>query len=104
MMAISLLASALMAGAVAAAIAAAPLAGADVPDSAQGSAATEAGQRGPNAAAVKPPRSVPNNATSDYSSSQIPQGWRNDALWAKPGAPGSNQFGTAKRPPVIALD
>lgn len=103
-MPISLLTPAAIAGAIAAAIALAPLAGADTKepaaDSAAGSAST---QRGPDAAKVKP-RPAPNSATSDYSSSQIPQGWRNDALWARPGTPGSNPFGSGKRPPVIALD
>ncbi|MEI6251543.1 MAG: hypothetical protein WCP30_01920 [Mycobacteriaceae bacterium] len=103
-MAISLLAPAVLAGAVAAAIVLAPMASADSKDSATDPVAgAESTQRGPNAAKVKP-RSVPNNATSDYSSSQIPQGWRNDALWARPGTPGSNPFGAGKRPPVIALD
>jgi hypothetical protein len=99
-MAISLLTTAVLAGAVAAAIGLAPAAGAEpgaVTDSVAGAEST---QRGPNAAKVKP-RSVPNNTTSDYSSSQIPQGWRNDALWARPG---SNPFGTGTRPPVVALD
>jgi len=104
-MAISLLASALLAGTVAAAIGLAPAATADSRDSITDSVAgAESIQRGPNAAKVKPPRSIPNSATSDYSSSQIPQGWRNDALWARPGTPGSNPFGSGNRPPVVALD
>jgi hypothetical protein len=108
-MAISLLTPAVLAGAIAAAIALAPVAGAEPGDSATGDSATgssenaASAQRGPNAAKVSP-RPGPNSATTDYSSSQIPQGWRNDALWARPGTPGSNPFGSGKRPPVIALD
>ena len=90
-----------VAGAIAAAIALAPLAGADTRDAAPDSASSESTQRGTNAFSPKQ-RSAPNGATSDYGSSQIPQGWRNDAVWARPGA--SNPFGTGKRPPVIALD
>ena len=102
-MAISFLAPAILAGALAGAIAMAPVAAADSrgagPDA---SASSESVKRGPNA--VKPkPRPAPNSATTDFNSSKIPQGWRNDALWARPGA--SNPFGaTGKRPPVIALD
>ena len=103
-MAISFLAPAILAGAVAAAIGLAPAAAAEPKDSPTDPVASaESTQRGPNAAKVKP-RPAPNSATTDYSSSQIPQGWRNDALWAKPGTPGSNPFGSGKRPPVIALD
>jgi hypothetical protein len=109
-MATPLLIPAVLAGAVAVAIAVAPVAGADAADSLSASEAVadSAGQgsvrQGPKAVPAKPGRSVPNSATSDYSSSQIPQGWRNDALWARPGTPGSNPFGAGKRPPVIALD
>ena len=103
-MATLFLAPTLLAGAVAAAIGLAPAAAADRTDSPTDSAASaESPQRGPNKAAPKP-RSAPNTATTDFSTSQIPQGWRNDALWARPGTPGSNPFGTGKRPPVIALD
>jgi len=103
-MAISLMAHAVLASAIAAAIATAPVAGADLGDSATGSSEDAVvTDRGPNAA--KPnPRPAPNSATTDYGSSQIPQGWRNDALWARPGTPGSNPFGSGTRPPVIALD
>jgi hypothetical protein len=103
-MAISLLTPAVLAGAIAASIVMAPMAGADLGDSATGSAevpvSTELGPK-----ATKPStRSAPNTATTDYSSSQIPQGWRNDALWARPGTPGSTPFGSGARPPVVALD
>ncbi len=106
-MATPLLIPAVLAGAVAVAIAVAPVAGADAADSLSGSEAVadSAGQGSVRQGVpAKPGRSVPNSATSDYSSSQIPQGWRNDALWARPGTPGSNPFGSGKRPPVIALD
>jgi len=103
-MAISLLAPAILAGAVAAAIGLAPAASADSRDSAiDPVAGAESTKRGPNAAKVKP-RQAPNTATTDYTSSQIPQGWRNDALWARPGTPGSSPFGSGGRPPVVALD
>lgn len=94
-MAISLLTSALLAGSFAAAVAFAPVAMADEgPDTVS---------RGPNAAEVKK-RPGPNAGTNDYSSRQIPQGWRNDAVWGNPSKPGSNPFGKGPRPPVIALD
>lgn len=103
-MAISFLAPAILAGALAGAIAMAPVAAADSRDvGPDKSSRSESVDRGPHA--VKPkPRPGPNNATSDFNNSQIPQGWRNDSLWARPGNPGSNPFGTGKRPPVIALD
>ena len=104
-MAISFFAPALIAGAFAAVgVALAPVASAD-DFGALGDFApsVEAAERGPNKADVKK-RPGPNAATNDYTSSQIPQGWRNDAVWANPAKPGSNPFGSAKRPPVIALD
>ena len=104
-MAISLLAPALLAGTVAAVIGLAPVATADSSDSMTDAVASaESIQRGPNATKAKPPRSISGSATTDYSSSQIPQGWRNDAQWARPGAPGSTPFGSGPRPPVVALD
>jgi hypothetical protein len=104
-MAISFFAPALIAGAVAAVgITLAPVASAGDIDSLGDSAASaEAAQRGPNKADVTK-RPGPNAATNDYSSSQIPQGWRNDAVWANPSNPGSSSIGSAQRPPVIALD
>jgi uncharacterized membrane protein len=103
-MAISLLTRAVLAGAVATAIGTAPVAAADLGDSPAGTSdGVAVTQRGPNAA--KPnSRTAPNTATTDYGSSQIPQGWRNDALWARPGTPGSTPFGSGARPPVVALD
>jgi hypothetical protein len=101
-MAISLLTRAVLAGAVATAIGTAPVAVADVGDSATGSSeGAVVTELGPNATKFNP-RTAPNTATTDYGSSQIPQGWRNDALWARPG--GSNPFGSGARPPVVALD
>lgn len=100
-MTMSFLAPALLAGAVAAAIGLAPSAGADDDATTDSVASAESPNRGPNA--VKP-RPAQNNATSDYNSSKVPQGWRNDALWARPGNPGTNPFGTGPRPPMVALD
>jgi hypothetical protein len=104
-MAISLFAPALIAGAFAAVgIALAPVASADDFGSlAESVESADAAQRGPNKADVKK-RPGPNAGSNDYSSSQIPQGWRNDAVWANPSKSGSSPFGSAKRPPVIALD
>jgi hypothetical protein len=104
-MAISFFAPVLIAGAFAAVgIALAPAASAEDSDSLGDFVTTSAdAARGPNKADVTK-RPGPNAATNDYSSSQIPQGWRNDAVWANPSNPGSNSFGSAKRPPVIALD
>lgn len=102
-MTLPLFAPALIAGAFAVGIALAPAAAADKFDGVGSVESAEAPQRGPNAVDVKK-RPGPNAATNDYNSSQVPQGWRNDAVWANPSKPGSNPFGTAKRPPVIALD
>lgn len=104
-MAISLLAPALIGGVLATGIAMAPAAIADRADRADSAASAESvdAKRGPNAAEVRK-RPGPNAGTSNYDSDQVPQGWRNDAVWADPAKPGSNPFGTAKRPPVIALD
>ncbi len=100
----ALFAPALIAGAfTAVGIALAPTAAADRVDKTDSVASAESPQRGPNKVAPKE-RPVPNNATSDFNSKQIPQGWRNDALWGGNPA-GSNPVGGAKvRPPVIALD
>lgn len=113
-MAISLLAPALIAGMFAAGIALAPAAAADNVDSAASAESAQSERapksekaadvnRGPNAAGVKK-RPGPNAGTNDYNSEQIPQGWRNDAVWANPSTSGNKPFGTGKRPPVIALD
>lgn len=96
-MAISLLAPAILTVAFAAAIALSPVAGADSPET------EPSGGRGSNAAQVKP-RPAPNAGTTDYSSPDVPQGWRNDAVWADPSNPGSPFANSKKRPPVIALD
>lgn len=102
-MAISLLAPALITGVFAVGIALAPAAMADRSDSAAGAESSAEVDRGPHKAEVKK-RPGPNAATNDFSSNQIPQGWRNDALWGGNPA-GSNPVGGSKvRPPVIALD
>lgn len=99
----SLFAPALIAGAFAVGIAVAPAAAADRVDKTDSAASADGPQRGPNKAVPKP-RSAPNTATSNFNSPQIPQGWRNDALWGGNPA-GSNPVGGSKvRPPVIALD
>ena len=99
-MALSLTASALLAGAMAAAIALAPTAAADTPsvDNDRGSGASS------NAGPVKP-GARQNQLTRDFNSAQIPQGWKNDAIWARP-APGTSDttFGKGPKPPVLALD
>ncbi len=104
-MALSFIAPALIAGAFAAVgIALAPIAAAeDDVDTVASAESADAAKRGPNKANVNE-RPGWNGATSDFNSKQIPQGWRNDALWG--GNPsGSNPFGASKvRPPVIALD
>ena len=103
-MAISLFAPALIAGAFAAVgIALAPVASAEDIDSLGDSATSAEIDRGPHKAEVKK-RPGPNSASSDFNSKQIPQGWRNDALWGGNPA-GSGPFGSSTvRPPVIALD
>lgn len=102
-MAISLFAPALIAGAFAVGIALAPAAAADDIDSVDSAQSANTPQRGPNKADVTK-RPGWNGATSDFNSKQIPQGWRNDALWGGNPA-GSNPVGGSKvRPPVIALD
>ena len=102
-MAITLFAPALIAGVFAVGIALAPTAAADDVDSVASAESADASTRGPNKADVTE-RPGWNAATSDFNSKQIPQGWRNDALWGGNPA-GSNPFGSSKvRPPVIALD
>ncbi len=102
-MAISLFAPALIATAFAVGVALAPAAAAD-DNVDSGKTTSSAGvDRGPHKAEVQK-RPSPNAATTDFNSKQIPQGWRNDALWGGNPA-GSNPVGGAKvRPPVIALD
>jgi len=97
-MKLSLFAPALIAGAFAAVgIALAPVASADNDIDSVDTAASAEIDRGPHKAEVQK-RPGPNAATSDFNSKQVPQGWRNDALW------GGNPSGSGPRPPVIALD
>lgn len=102
-MKLSLFAPALIAGAFAAGIALAPAAAADRGGDSVDTGASAEIDRGPHKADPKK-RPGPNSATSDFNNKQIPQGWRNDALWG--GNPASsNPFGSSTvRPPVIALD
>lgn len=102
-MKLSLFAPALIAGAFAAGIALAPAAAADDDVDSVDTASSAEVDRGPHKADVQK-RPGPNAGSSDFNNKQIPQGWRNDALWG--GNPSSsNPFGSSKvRPPVIALD
>ena len=102
-MGLSVFAPALIAGAIAVGIATAPAAIADDIDGADSAVSLDAPDPGPNPADVQE-RPGSNAATNDYSDDDVPQGWRNDAVWANPGNPGSDPFGSAQRPPVIALD
>lgn len=103
-MGISFIAPTLIAGAFATVgIALAPAAAADDNVDSGKTVASAGVDRGPHKADVQN-RPGQNAATSDFNSTQIPQGWRNDALWGGKGA-GSNPVGGSKvRPPVIALD
>ena len=102
-MAISLFAPALIASAFAVGIALAPAAAAeDNVDSVDTESSTEI-DRGPHKAEVVK-RPGPNAASSDFNSKQIPQGWRNDALWGGNPAGSNPVAGSKVRPPVIALD
>lgn len=113
-MAFSLTASALLAGAAAAAVALAPTAAADTPsdsDDRGSGSSSSVGAVKPNVGAVKPnvgavkPGARQNPLTRDFNSAEIPQGWKNDAIWARP-APGTTDttFGKGPKPPVLALD
>lgn len=104
-MALSLFAPALIASALAAVgIALAPIAAADrVVDSVASAESANTPPRGPNKADPKN-RPGPNSGLRDYNSSQVPQGWRNDAVWGNPSKPGGGIFGSGPRPPVNALD
>lgn len=99
-MAFSLTASALLATAVATAIALAPTAAADTPSGVEDRGSGAVAKPG----AVKP-GARQNPLTRDFNSAQIPQGWKNDAIWARP-APGTadTTFGKGPKPPVLALD
>ena len=113
-MAFSLTASALLAGAVATAIALAPTAAADTPSGDSDRGTNSVSKPGafkpvnpvkPGASNPVKPGARPNPLTRDFNSAQIPQGWKNDAIWARP-APGTSDttFGKGPKPPVLALD
>lgn len=92
----TLLGGALLGGVVAAAIAAAPIAGADRGDTPGPSPKdTPSEMERPGHKFTPAQRGVQRD---------IPQGWKNEALWARPGAPGNAPFRTGPRPPVIGLD
>ena len=82
-MALSVRVSVLMAAAIAAAIAVAPAAGADPRGGCDQSC----------------PGGAPNPLDSDFAG--LPQGWTNEAQFAKPG---NNPFGAGPKPPILALD
>lgn len=89
-MALSLRFPVLLAGAIAAAISLAPTAAAD-PDPGCDTVSECSGAEG-----------APNPLSTDFTSDDLPKGWTNEALWARPGA--SNPFGLGPKPPVLALD
>ena len=99
-MAFSLTASALLAGAAAAAVALAPTAAADTP-----SDSDDRGSGSSSSVGAVKPGARQNPLTRDFNSAEIPQGWKNDAIWARP-APGTTDttFGKGPKPPVLALD
>lgn len=95
-MAFSLVIPAAVLGACAAAIVFSPVAGADTPlpgcDRGSGCARPDSGPK--PKAAVKPPRP---RAVSD-----VPAGWVNESLWARPGPSGLSPIGSGPKPPIIA--
>ncbi|MCB1263917.1 hypothetical protein [Mycolicibacterium sp.] len=86
-------ATAALAGSVAAAIALAPIAVADEPslDGCRGSSCSKP---------AAPPKAFKPSPNRNAAAS-VPQGWKNDAQWARPG---SNPFGKGPKPPMVALD
>lgn len=94
------LVSATLAGAVAAAIALAPNAFAEDSrsDGCRGSGCSKSAP----AKAAPVPRAGKNPLNTDFSAN-LPQGWKNEALWAGPGKK-SGPLGPGPRPPVVALD
>ena len=96
----SFLTAAILAGAAAAAIALAPTASAEGPrDGCRGSGCSKPSPSQPQ----QNQRNQQNQLRTDFSS-QLPKGWTNEAQWARPGAAGSNPFGSGPKPPVLALD
>ena len=106
-MALSLRIPVLIAGAIATAIALAPAATADPgPDDTADTSVSATDSRSTSAAGARSgsnrnPTSN-NQLTTDYTSDDLPEGWTNEAQWARPGA--SNPFGLGPKPPVLALD
>jgi hypothetical protein len=101
-MAISFFAPAVLAtAAAAAAVAFAPAAAADRDidsrgDSGRGIAKQDTREASRPGLAFRP-------APRQSAVSQVPQGWLNEAQWARPGS-GANPFGSQPKPPVFALD
>lgn len=97
--------SAVLAGSFAAAIAAAPAAVADRGDNPGPPTKdrTSVMDR-PGHKFTPVPRAANRSQLSSDFSSDLPTGWKNEALWARPGAPGGGPFGAGPKPPVIALD
>lgn len=94
-MALALITPAVLAGALAAAaIALAPMASAE--DRRGGGC-----DKGRGCSAPAQPAPKKNPLSSDFTA-DLPKGWTNEALWARPG--GSNPFGKGPKPPILALD
>ena len=107
-MALTLRIPVLLAGAIAAAISLAPVAAADprpdgTPDSSSSVRvdADEPSAAGARAGSAGTPSDM-DQLSSDFASDDVPTGWKNEALWARPG--GSNPFGAGPKPPVLAMD
>lgn len=97
-MAMPLVIPAAVLGAVAAAIALSPAAGADVrsPGCDRGSGCARPDTAPKPRAALKPPR--------QRTVSDVPAGWVNESLWARPGPSGNSPIGPGPKPPIFAMD
>lgn len=91
-------AAAVLAGAVAAAIAAAPAAAADRGDT------PGPPQKDKPSVMETPGHKFTPARRGAPSASDMPVGWRNDALWARPGARGGGPYGPVPRPPQVGLN
>lgn len=95
----------LLGGAVAAAIAAAPVAAADRGDTPGPSTNDSTSQSANPGNKFTPAQRGPNKGIlSSTFTPEVPIGWKNEALWARPGAPGGSPFGSGPRPPVVGMD
>ncbi len=101
----TLLVAAVLAGAATAAIALAPAVSADRGDTPGPSPRdTTAKADNPGNKFTPAQRGNPGNQLSSDFSANLPTGWTNEALWARPGAAGNGPFGSGPRPPVVGLD